>query len=137
MNSQTIHLPKGKRLTRSKQVIMDYFSNHQDHITADVLFKEVKDLIPGIGLATIYRNLNDLASLGILKQLSYPNMPIYYEYADKGHSHFYCDYCHKIYDIETLDNKIEKNRALQGHYIKDVNIELRGICKNCVTDYFG
>lgn len=137
MNSGAIHFPKGKRLTKSKQVILDYFSNSEEHTTADELYKKLITQLPGICLATVYRNLNDLASLGILKQLSYPNMPVYYEYAGEAHSHFYCDYCHKIYDVEVPSNSIEANRAYHGHYIKDVNIELKGICKNCLVNYFG
>jgi len=137
MYSKSINLPAGRRLTKSKRVILDYFSDNKVHVTAELLFKILKFKLPNIGLATVYRNLNDLTDSGILKQLSFPNMPLYYELADGHHAHFYCEYCHHIYDVELPDKKIETNRAWQGHYIKDANVELRGICKNCTTDYFG
>lgn len=137
MYSKTINLPAGRRLTKAKQVILDYFEDNKGHTTAERLFKRVKSKLPNIGLATVYRNLNDLAESGILKQLSFPGLPTYYELADGHHTHFYCEYCHNIYDVESPGKKIETNRAWQGHYIKDANIELRGICKNCTADYFG
>lgn len=137
MDSNNIHLPEGKRLTKPKQLILDYFNNNRDHVTADGLFRKIKPLLPQIGIATVYRNLNDLASLGILKQLSYPGMPALYELADRQHAHFYCEYCHQIYDVSSLDKAIEANRAYEGHYIKEVNVELKGLCKKCMVDYFG
>ena len=137
MYSKTINLPKGRRLTRSKQMIMDYFSNHHGHFTTEKLYIEIKKQLPQLGLATVYRNLNDLVGLGVLKQLSYPGMPVAYELSNGHHAHFYCEYCHNIYDVEIPGKSIDCNRAWQGHYIKDVNIELKGICKNCTTVYFG
>ena len=137
MYTKTINLPKGRRLTRSKQMIMDYFSDHLGHITAEKLYEDIKKKLPQIGLATIYRNLNELSGLGILKRLSYPRMPVYYELFDGHHSHFYCEYCHSIYDVEMPGKKIKTNRAWQGHYIKDANVELEGICKSCMKDSFG
>jgi Fur family transcriptional regulator, peroxide stress response regulator len=137
MYQNNIHLAAGKRLTKSKQSILDYFSNNKVHITTDELYCHLKGKLPNIGLATVYRNLNELSGLGILKQLSYPGMPVYYELLDDRHEHFYCEHCRHIYDVDLPGKTIATNQTLHGHYIKDVNVELKGICKNCMRDYFG
>lgn len=136
MNRQIIKLPPGKRLTKSKQAIVDLLVEENGHISTEELFRVLKKKLPNLGLATVYRNLNDLANLGILNQLSYPGLPLYYEYAKDKHAHFYCEYCHNIYDVEMPIKSINTSKQWQGHYIKEINIEFKGICKKCILDCF-
>jgi len=134
---QNIKLPPGKRLTEAKQTIVDFLYNNKGHYTAEQLHKTLQELLPNLGLATIYRNLNDLVYSGILNQLSYPGLPLQYEYSHSKHAHFYCEYCRKIYDLNIPSSNLDNIKQWEGHYIKGVNVELQGICKNCVNNYFG
>ncbi|OIO47124.1 MAG: hypothetical protein AUJ28_01210 [Parcubacteria group bacterium CG1_02_37_51] len=131
-----IKLAPGKRLTRPKQIIIDYLSVKRQHITAEQLYGFLKGEQTTIGLATIYRNLNELSELGLVRRISYAGQPVFYEYCREPHAHFYCEQCHSIHDIQVPDNSIDNLKYWQGHYIKETKIELRGICEKCLKEYF-
>ncbi len=131
-----INLPPGKRLTRPKQIIIDYLSAKRQHITAEQLYNTLKENQTRIGIATVYRNLNELAELGVLNRITYVGQPTHYEYWHESHAHFYCEHCHSIHDIQVPDNSIDNLKHWQGHYVKEKKIELRGICQRCLKEYF-
>ncbi|MFH1667477.1 MAG: Fur family transcriptional regulator [Candidatus Komeilibacteria bacterium] len=131
-----INLPPGKRLTRPKQIVIDYLSSKRQHITAEQLYNSLKKDKHSIGLATVYRNLNELSEMGLVQRISYAGQPVFYEYCHEPHTHFYCEQCHSIHDIQVPDNSIDNLKYWQGHYIKEKKIELRGICERCLKEYF-
>jgi len=130
---QEIKLPAGKRLTVAKQTIVDFLFNNPGHYTAEQVYKILRDQQSHLGVATVYRNLNDLVDLGILNRLSYSQLPAYYECARAKHAHFFCEHCQKIYDWDFPS--LNFGQARLGHRIKEINIELRGICQTCVQKF--
>jgi Fur family ferric uptake transcriptional regulator len=55
---------KGLRNTRQREDILDAFLSSQEHITVEELFNSLKKKNPGIGYATIHRNLSLLCEYG-------------------------------------------------------------------------
>ncbi len=55
-----------RRHTRQRQIILMTVKTAADGISADQVFKRVKKILPAIGRATIYRNLEGLVERGEL-----------------------------------------------------------------------
>lgn len=133
----------GYKMTYQRRKILSQFvRNKNNHLSAEKVYNMLKD--NGIGISTIYRNINIFVDLDILKEFRVNNKS-YYElkmYARKPlHIHFQCERCDKVKDIVDkevilkylkINNLIEKNQMVE---IYDVDIMFHGLCNNCTKKY--
>jgi Fur family ferric uptake transcriptional regulator len=86
---------------------------------------------PGLGIATVYRNVRRLRERGWLREVELPGAPSRYEVADKDHHHhFHCLSCDRIYDVEDCPGSLGR-LAPRGFLVQDHEIILYGLCPNC------
>ncbi len=98
--------------------------------------QEVLDIagkrLPKLGIATVYRAINQLVEEGWLVTVKLPGEPTCkYELANKGHHHhFHCNDCGKVYDVDGcpggLSDMVPDGFSLQGH-----DLVLYGQCDTC------
>jgi len=130
------------RWTLTRKAILDLLSSTLKHMSAQEIYNTLLKSYPGIGLSTIYRNLDLLSRMGLVNRLNIGEGKSRYEYRsseEKAHHHLICTNCGKIIDYsdfldEELDliGKIEKNLARKYNFIvKDHNIDFCGLCKDC------
>jgi Fur family transcriptional regulator, ferric uptake regulator len=127
----------GHRFTFQKERVLEVLLGSKVHLNAKEIYDSLKP--HGIGMATIYRNLDQFIELGVVKVL-YIHGTSYYEmkiYRNKPlHIHFKCIECNELKDIDSdwdmeyikLNYEIEKSCNLEIH---DVDILLKGICEVC------
>lgn len=128
-----------KRYSKQRECIKTVLRNTDKHPTADMLYTEVKKILPNIGIATVYRNLAELTDSGeIIKIKTKNGGPDRYDGNIKPHIHFECQKCHSVYDIfpknkiyEQLNDNIEKMTNLIEAEAKESDILIYGICKRC------
>lgn len=58
------------RITKQRQVILDQLKKHKDHPGADVIYTEVRQILPKISLGTVYRNLEMLSESEVVSKLN-------------------------------------------------------------------
>jgi len=90
---------KGHRLTPQRLAILRYLHGVTCHPTAETVYKNVKQTIPHISLATIYRNLKYLALEGYILQFHDEDDKVHYDGNPTDHIHFICQKCNEIFDI--------------------------------------
>jgi Fur family peroxide stress response transcriptional regulator len=122
------------RLTNQKKMILNYLQNTDSHPTAEEIFLAVRNILPQISFATIYRNLKNLVNEGYISTLAFEKGPTRYD-AHKNPAHFICRKCKKIYDITQIDHKKINKKAS-----KDINAQIEsntfyffGICEKCLN----
>lgn len=124
------------KLTSQRRAVMELLEQRRgSHLTAEEIYMEVKKDEPGIGLATIYRTLELLVSLEILRRGSFDDGKYRYEFSDDDrhhHHHFICLECGRIDevgedDLQTLEMALEK----RGYQVVDHSLKLYGICPQC------
>ncbi len=126
---------KGLRSTRQREVIFDAFFDSKRHITVDDLYNTVKGGFPGIGYATVHRNMNLLCECGLADEIKIGNQKTRYEqkFGQGHHDHLICLKCGRF--IEVNDQKIEKlqDKLADANDFRPVRhkLEIYGICKNC------
>jgi Fur family peroxide stress response transcriptional regulator len=85
--------------------------------------------MPSISLATIYNCLDALVASGLVKQVNLNRAPTRYCANLKEHSHFYCEACGTVSDVET---PVKKGWSLAGGYtVSHAEVSLRGLCPKC------
>ncbi len=87
--------------------------------------------VPGLGIATVYRNIRQLVEEGWLEEVPLPGAPNRYEIAGKHHHHhFRCRSCDRVYEVDACPPDL---RALlpTGFRLESHDITLIGRCATC------
>ncbi len=114
------------RETKARKKILEFLENTHKAFTA----KEIHGQIDDIDLATVYRNLNLFAEMGIVRELKIIKGESLYEINKDNHQHAVCNVCGKVEHIEIDSQEILKNIRIKGFKVEDIEITIKGHCKN-------
>lgn len=119
--------------SKQREIILDALKNNVVHPTAEYLYSILKKNCSSMSLATLYRNLNQLASKGIIKKIDGLEPSSHFDHNVHEHYHFMCNKCKKVYDVssDVAPELVKKAGAELGADITDCDIVLHGICNNC------
>lgn len=122
-----------RRNTKQLSIILDTIKMMPRHFTADDVYEEVKKEYPGLGQATVFRNLNKMAEEGILLRIEVPGGASRYELSAPKHYHAKCMVCGSLFDVEmdyipNLENKV---KDAHGFVFSGHDIIFTGICSSC------
>ncbi len=114
-----------KRLTKQKELIQKELDSINSFFSAEDLFEKVKHSDSSIGIATIYRFLNDSKRDNHIFSYKCDRRTIYSK-REKSHCHFVCEKTGKVihFSIDSLDFLKDK---IPGS-INSFQIEVRGVC---------
>ena len=123
-----------RRHTRQKQIIQSIIEGPGKHMTAEEVAAVLKETEPGIGMATVYRNLNVLCEEGIIQKICERGHS-FYDGNPMPHDHLYCCSCGSVFDIDApYDHEADKKTAAgTGAKIIRHSTAFEGICKNCLS----
>ncbi len=126
---------KGFRLTPQREKILDIFFQLPagEHLSADELQNHLQGESSEISLATSYRTLKLLASLGVLRELDFAEDHKHYELArnpKSPHHHIICLDCGRTdeFESEEIIRLSEELAVERGFRIVDVQLKLFAIC---------
>lgn len=119
--------------TIQRSLVLDAVNRLKSHATADEVYAEVAATHPNISKATVYRNLNLLSEMGMIRKLEIPGGADRFDHICKEHCHVKCEKCGRVFDIEIpyidgLENRVENRN---GFEITGYDILFRGICPGC------
>ncbi len=121
--------------TMQRQVIQEELCKLTCHPTADELYSVVRERMPQISLATVYRNLEQLSELGVIGKLEIAGKQRRYDGNSMPHHHMRCRSCGMVVDImpsaatEQLDSSIKETLIMLG--CDSYSIEFKGVCEDC------
>ncbi|BCD67850.1 Fur family transcriptional regulator [Nitratiruptor sp. YY09-18] len=121
---------KNKELKSTPQrVAMLGILEQKGHADIETIYDEIKKDFVSISLATVYKNVNTLLDAGIIQEIKIPQRKSRYEIAKHKHSHFVCEKCGEVYDIDEpkrLDVELP-----EGFEPKESSVMIMGVCKKC------
>ena len=125
----------GRQVNRSSQrdAILSALRATKTHPTADELYASLHENMPHLSLATVYRNLEQLAKAGIIRVLNGSGARRF-DGDMMPHHHKRCDVCGSILDLNFSDLAIlDRNIDLLLPKIGCVSysIEFSGTCDKC------
>jgi len=104
------------------------------HATAEQVYDHIAQKYPTISKATVYRNLNQMAESGVLINIGNFHGSSRYDYNCCEHSHFICEECGRVYDVDIDFSDIYDKAGTTGEYeISGCSISFSGLCRNCIT----
>lgn len=119
--------------SKQRELIFNTLQTNVVHPTAEYVHEILKKTEPNISLATVYRNLNQMAAKGIIKKIEGLEQSVHYDHNTHEHYHFICDNCKKVYDVSAeIAPEIKlKTQAQTGFTVLGHEITFHGICKDC------
>jgi Fur family transcriptional regulator, ferric uptake regulator len=129
---------RGHRLTPQRLQVLQVIKAHSQHITAEEIHAAIVPQQPFIDIATVYRTLQWLQSVGLVAPISTGEGKLYYEYHAPGdhHHHLICQQCGQhiqIPDAE-LSSLKQELRARYNFTLQIDHLALTGRCGGCVED---
>ena len=115
------------RQTRQKEAILSVIRGVGIHMSAEEIYAQVQQKEPGIGLATVYRNLKNLCDQQMIRKVTVDGYS-FYDGCSDPHDHFICDVCGEISDIPCFEHG-----ELEGFITK----QIPGTVKRRISVYFG
>ncbi len=125
------------KFTPQRKMVLQVLTEHSGgHLSADEIHSLVKRKYPDIGVATVYRTLDLLASLNIIQKINFGDGKSRFEMSQEErhqHHHLVCLSCNEIIEVKEdllmqLEDSIVKEYEFEIH---DHAVQFFGICRKC------
>src|SRR5260370_2760713 len=124
----------GYRLTPQRHMILSVIQEANEHLSVEQITERVQQYNPHVSLSTVYRTLELLKSLGLIRESHLPGEPPHYETAEGyAHHHLVCRKCHTTTHLdETLLGDLhEKLQEKYGFHNLTLDLVAAGYCSQC------
>lgn len=125
----------GWRYTRQRAAVLAYLRAAQSHPTAEQVFAAVRQQLPNISLATVYKALEALVDARLANRIAGDHGPMHYDGRSEPHYHLRCQRSGEVLDLplpydpallDKLDPKLIEMLRQQGFEITGHRLELVG-----------
>lgn len=127
----------GFKMTPQRLAIVNILAKSDGHPSVEDIHARLKKDFSTMSLATVYRNIVLLKSLGEVLELGFPDGSNRYDgNRPFPHPHLICIKCKKILDpdLDSLE-EMKKEVALETNFkILSHRLDFFGICGNCLTE---
>lgn len=126
---------RGLAATYQRQVIYETATAPPGHSSPEAIYEKVRKRIPGISLATVYKNLRIFIDGGLLGQVSPHNGSLRVEGSPEPHHHLVCVRCKAIADLaeDELEPIRFRRRLPRGFRVQRVAVDILGTCSACTS----
>jgi Fur family ferric uptake transcriptional regulator len=125
----------GIRLSRTREAILVLFSETSSPLSVPRILESLEETGRRPNKTTVYRELEFLKGLGIVKELTLRNDLALYELVGPHHHHLVCVDCGTVRDIAVSDESLlcEERRIgrREGFRILEHSLEFFGLCGKC------
>lgn len=118
------------KYSHQREVIKTVVNKYRIHPTAEEVYSIVKQDLPHISLATVYRNLNLLVSIGEVRRLTMPDGTYRFDGDLSYHQHAVCENCGSIFDFSIEMPSFNELKDI-NFSINRLELTVNGICDKC------
>lgn len=123
----------GLALTHQRLVIYEALAATDEHPTPEAVYERVRQSIPSISLATVYKNIRSFEEAGLLRQVNLLHESVRLDANLDNHHHLVCVRCKSVTDIpEDAIAPVRLNGPAPARFrIQRYNVEVLGLCARC------
>lgn len=120
-------------LTKQRQAVLQVIRESDGHLTANEVFEDARQVLPGISFATVYNSLRYLKNKGQIGEIRFGTDAARYDRKLTRHDHALCSKCGKLVDFELSfpDELIELAADLSKFQAESIELTLHGLCPEC------
>ena len=134
MLRETLHR-RGMRMTPQRQLVLDALLELES-ATPEQVYHRVRTGTPTVNITTIYRTLELLEGLGIVRHTHLGHGAPKYSVHEHGHVHLVCHNCGNVIEApcEVMDELRGTLRTRYGFALDASHLALSGTCRNCTGE---
>ncbi|HEV2592597.1 MAG TPA: Fur family transcriptional regulator [Gaiellaceae bacterium] len=127
---------RGRRSGAARTAVVDLLGRQTCCVTAQEIYDRLRDERKPVGLASIYRTLDQLSSDGFVQKIELGSGITRYEPVrldGEHHHHLVCDDCGKVeaFADDRLERAIHRVETETGYRVAAHDVVLRGACGDC------
>lgn len=122
-------------MTPQRQLVLEAVSG-LGHATPEAICARVQETAPAVSITTIYRTLDLLERLGVVRHTHLGHGAPSYATSAHEHVHLVCHRCDTVHevDVEVLEGLAVTLRARTGFALDPAHVALSGLCRACTAD---
>ena len=126
----------GIAMTHQRQVLYEVMQGMEGHPSPEEVYDRVKEKVPAISLATVYKNIHLFVESGIFRKMSLHHGSVRVEMNNEDHHHMVCSRCKEITDIgENELGLVPTRRTLaDGFLVERYSVDVIGLCAKCQAE---
>ena len=125
----------GCRLTASRRAVMQVLMATVAPLSPREVLEQAQGVHPKLGLVSVYRTLNLMAEMGLVRRIHRQDGCHAYLLASPGHHHaVVCELCGRAAEFAGLDDLaplIDRVGRQTGYRVNDHLLQLGGVCPEC------
>lgn len=122
-----------QRFSHQRERIYQTVCASGDHPTAELVYRRLRPELPRLSIGTVYRNLQQMAREGRLRELAGPVTR--YDAWLNPHTHFCCTACGDVRDLPCVpyDAALDAAVSAQGYLAAGHALMFTGLCPGCAA----
>ena len=122
-----------ERNTRQRTAIRDAIAGAARPLLPQEVLDAAQSQVPGLGIATVYRNLKVMVDEGELQSVTLPGENVRFELVGHAHHHhFQCRLCQRVFDVHACPGDLQR-LAPAGFTVDGHDLTLYGRCSDCTA----
>ena len=126
---------RGRRSGAARAAVIGVLGGQNCCLTAQEIYDRLRDERRPVGIASIYRTLDQLSSEGFVQKIELGAGITRYEPVriDEHHHHLVCDACGKVeaFADDGLERALHRVESETGYRVAAHDVVLRGACAEC------
>jgi len=123
-----------ERMSKQRNGILEILSQKNYHPGAEEIYSRLKKRFPKLGIATVYRNLEQLTAAGVIVKINMAGEAARFDGFPEKHYHITCTVCGRVEDVWCDFKLMEKNNFRQiipDFEVTEYSIDFQGRCRSC------
>jgi Fur family ferric uptake transcriptional regulator len=123
----------GYKLTAPRQAVVQVLEQEGEHLSPSDVLALGQSIYPALSRATVYRTLDLLTELGLIRPILLGDTSQRYVGSEGGHHHLVCSGCGAIFEFDRCGvDRLAVALAAQFQFqVRSHLLEFYGTCKDC------
>jgi len=130
-------MERPKKYSFKREEIYRTICSTKSHPSAEWVYMQLKPKIPDLSIGTVYRNLAAFKSEGKVASVGVVNGQERFDGNITPHTHFVCDQCGEVIDIESVgydESAAPRIFEEYGAVVDSYRLTFHGKCKECAAE---
>lgn len=123
----------GWKITPARLAVLKVFEAEHEHLSPDEVLTRGRKICPALGRATVYRTLDLLTGLGVLRPIYLGDRRPCFTRIAEGHHHLVCSQCDRVTEFDDRGVRQIARRLSRklGFEVQSHLLEFYGRCGKC------
>ena len=121
---------------RKRNAILSYLQSKVTHPSAETIYADLKQEIPDLSMATVYRNLTKFRQEGMVQCVATVKGVERFDANTDPHVHFICRHCDAVIDLHEMQISpaLQSQAAsITGGKVESCVLSFTGLCGDCLS----